>query len=70
MLRPFEALIPMLVERFALRLQIESRRQVGLDCRFLLQRLQDKPRDLSIHRRAFSAWQDGVSQDVRAPMHW
>src|ERR1700675_2774097 len=49
-LRPFEALTPMLFERFALRLQIESRRQAGLDCR-RLQRLQDKPRDLSIHRR-------------------
>jgi hypothetical protein len=48
--RPFEALTPMLVERFALRLQIESRRQAGLDRR-RLQRLQDQPRDLGIHRR-------------------
>ena len=49
-LRPFQALTPMLVKRFALRLQIESRRQAGLDRR-RLQRLQDQVRDLSVHRR-------------------
>ena len=69
MLRPFEALTPMLVERFALRLQIESRRQAGLDRR-RLQRLQDQPRDLASTGAAFSVWQDGASKDVRAPMHW
>ena len=41
MLRPLEAMTPMLVERFALRLQIERRRQAGLDRR-RLQRLQDQ----------------------------
>ena len=69
MLRPFEALTPMLVERFALRLQIESRRQTGLDRR-RLQRLQDQPGDSASTGAAFSAWQDGASKDVRAPMHW
>ncbi len=50
MLRPLQPLAPMLVERFALRFQIESRGQAGLDRR-RLQRLQDQVRDLSIHRR-------------------